>query len=64
MRYSNANRDSVAEIVDLGGGVTYEMPIPKRTVYKRVVEVVNLGSGVTYEITSHVPVDGTGVRNR
>ena len=43
------------DVVDLGGGVTYEIPVPQPKKYDKVIEIVDLGGGVTYEITNLVP---------
>ena len=64
MRYSNLNYRTTGEVIDLGGGVTYEMPLQEKTVYRKVVDVVNLGDGVTYELTSYVPIGNASARYR
>jgi hypothetical protein len=58
MRYRR--QGELFDVVDLGGGVTYEIPVPQPKTYDKVIEIIDLGGGVTYEITSLVPRSQSG----
>lgn len=47
----------MGEIVDLGNGVTYELPVNKPKTYRKVVSIISLDHGVTYEVTEYVPME-------
>jgi len=47
----------MGEIIELGDGVTYEMPVSEARQYRKVVSVIDFGNGVTYEVTDYVPVE-------
>lgn len=62
MRYRRQGK--LLDVVDLGGGVTYEIPVPQPKRYDKVIEIIDLGGGVTYEITNLVPRSQGGYGSR
>lgn len=55
MRFVRNYPEGQFEVIPVRDGVTYEVPVKKKTKYSKLVEIVDLGGGVTYEMTSMVP---------